>query len=381
MKDIFLFLLLPAVSSQVAVLSEDDEKEQVLAILTAIDRLGHGTFQEREMAGKELIAFGEPALPFLNDAIKKNDPEISFRASILIRAILRNSRFSRSSGIDFSLIQAGEFEMGSPDGEQDRKKGEEAHTVQITKSFILGKKEVSQEEFFKVMGFQPSEYHVGLLEPKVRKFNTEDFPVESVTWYDAILFCNRLSEKEKLPPYYSITEIEKEGKTTVKARVELVGGIGYRLPTEAEWEYACRAGSTTPYHFGKSGKGGNFKYMKSIGYGSTQESALGRTAKRGSYKPNGFGLYDMHGNVAEWCWDWYSQSYYSRSPKVDPPGPQSGVLSYKVQRGGSYLVKQSSCRSGTRFYAVPRTKNGYTGFRVARDLSKFAIEALKHQKQ
>ena len=357
---------------------DDIDPETEKEIRNQIKRLGDGEFKTREAAARRLILQGEQALPFLIAAKNSRDPEIAYRASQLITGILKNTKYSSTTGIELALLNTGEFTMGSPSKERGRQTSEQAHQVKINKYFMIGAKEVTQDQFAKIMHFQPSYFSpTGEGKQKVNGFQTGSFPVDSVTWYDAIMFCNKLSEKDNLPKHYEVTEVEREGKSIVRAKVSVKGGTGYRLPTEAEWEYACRAGTSTPYHFGTRGAGGNFKYFESTGYGRSRTSALGRTTKGGSYKPNAWGLYDMHGNVAEWCFDWYSQSYYSRSPEADPPGPKSGVLSYKVLRGGSFLVNQSSSRSASRFYTVPKATNYFAGFRVARDLSKYVNEAMK----
>jgi formylglycine-generating enzyme required for sulfatase activity len=167
-----------------------------------------------------------------------------------------------------------------------------------------------------------------------------------VRWFDAVSFCNRLSEREQLAPYYSI-----DGQ-----QVGIVGGGGYRLPTEAEWEYACRAGRSTPWCFGDDGALlGEYAWYGSNSNIQTQEIATKR--------PNDWGLYDMHGNVWEWCQDWYGE--YPADSQVDPTGPSTGWG--RVLRGGSWSSNQRSCRSAIRSYDLPdsRLVSGF-GFRAAR---------------
>jgi formylglycine-generating enzyme required for sulfatase activity len=209
---------------------------------------------------------------------------------------------------------------------------------------------VTQKQFKTVMGYNPSHFskdgtgekdgkYPSFSKPgggaaKVKNLDTGDFPVENVSYEDALKFCGKLNEKEK----------------------KTLGGWKYSLPTEAQWEYACRGGASSyqKYHFGDSisKDDANFGWSK------------GRTCEVGSYKPNAFGLYDMHGNVAEWCLDWYDQYYYADSPKRDPSGPLEGKK--RVNRGSNWYDEAArACRSALRFYHTPETRNHFLGFRVA----------------
>jgi len=228
-----------------------------------------------------------------------------------------------------ALIPAGKFLMGSPPGESDRNDEEgPQHEVTISKPFYMGIHEVTQEQYKAVMGANPS-YIKGASNP-----------VELVIWEDAVEFCNKLSAKT--------------GKTV-------------RLPTEAEWEYACRAGTTTPFHTGETISTDEANYDGSYVYGSGRKGKdRQKTVPVGSFKPNAFGLYDMHGNVWEWCSDWYDKNYYRKAPRVDPQGPVSG--SRRVLRGGSESDLPRDCRSAFRgwYLPLPGPRLGdLTGFRVA----------------
>jgi len=228
--------------------------------------------------------------------------------------------------------------MGSPDDDKGAGNAEKPqHQVRITRPFFLGIHEVTQGQYQAVMGENPSQFK-----------GSDDLPVEQVSWLDAVLFCNKLSEQEKKTPFYRINVTE----------VTIAGGNGYRLPTEAEWEYACRAGSTTLYPFGDDVS----KLGDHVWFGDNSDS---KTHPIGQKRPNAWGLYDMLGNVWEWCADWYDEKYYAlpASVAVDPPGPPKA--SYRVFRGGSWSSYAWSCRPAFRSRGAPESRNNYLGFRVA----------------
>ena len=261
---------------------------------------------------------------------------------------------ANSIGMKLVRIPAGEFEMGSSH-EFGRDASEEKHAVKITKPFLLGIHEVTQGQFEKIMGQNPSAFSAnGARKDRVQGMDTSQFPVDNVTWEEATEFCRKLSE---LPE-------EKQA------------GRAYRLPTEAEWEYACRAGTTTPFHYGESLSStqanfdGDDPYlaMDEVIKGADPAKAKGPDLKRpavvGSYAPNSFGLYDMHGNVWEWCSDWFSPTYYKNSPKEDPQGPETGTI--RVYRGGSWYWFGAGCRSACRpTREGPAKRRETDGFRVA----------------
>lgn len=180
-----------------------------------------------------------------------------------------------------------------------------------------------------------------------------------VSWFDAVAFCNRLSEQEKLPPYYDLPNAE----------VTIVGGEGYRLPTEAEWEFACRAGTTTDFYFGD-------KQNEFERFGRAKPFA-GGTHPVGEKLPNPFGLYDMHGNVWEWCQDWLDPGFYARSPRTDPAGPPSG--SQRACRGGSWENLPFRHRSTSRFPLGPSDRGSDFGFRLARTLRAVPSKAPRRR--
>ncbi|MBI1913462.1 MAG: SUMF1/EgtB/PvdO family nonheme iron enzyme [Planctomycetes bacterium] len=252
--------------------------------------------------------------------------------------------FTNSLRMKFVLIPAGTFLMGSPEDEQDRGEDEDPqHEVEITRPFYMGVYQVTQDEYHRLMGQNPSWFaRSGSGADKVKKLNTRQHPVESVSWDDAVAFCRKLSEQP---------EEKKNGRV-------------YRLPTEAEWEYACRGGanSSTPFAFGNSISSTQANFDGNYPYKATKGPYLERTTPVGSYQPNAFGLFDMHGNVWEWCADWFDENYYNQSPRQDPQGPQNGTL--RVLRGGSWYFAGHSCRSACRGGDAPVSRNDYVGFRV-----------------
>jgi formylglycine-generating enzyme required for sulfatase activity len=251
---------------------------------------------------------------------------------------------TNSLGMRLARIPAGKFRMGSPADEPERDPEEVLHEVAITRPFYLGVYEVTQAQYQRLMGKNPAFFNM-------QRGGGPDHPVEQVRWAEAVEFCNRLS---------NLAEERKAGRA-------------YRLPTEAEWEYACRAGTGTPFHAGKGLSSTQANFNGKYPYGEAAAGPyLGKTAKVGSYAPNAWGLYDMHGNVAEWCSDWYDPDYYKNSPKGDPTGPPKGVQStgykdqfFRVARGGCWLDEGRGCRAAYRFRFQPSEPYRLLGFRVA----------------
>ncbi len=298
-------------------------------------------------------------------AAAHKDLEIRERVEAAILAIMRRSGTSKSTGLKMALIEAGGFRMGDP-GAARQGRGELAHGVGITHPFLLGIHEVTQDLYRRVMAAEPSGFSMGGdREAKIKGMETGTFPVEEVAWFDCLEFCNRLSRLDGYPPCYELTDVKREGDSITGARATIVGGNGYRLPTEAQWEYACRAGTVGMYHYGErnTGREANLRGRTSYASGPSFKS-LDRPAKVGSYPANAWGLYDMHGNVGEWCWDWYGKDYYGQSPPSDPQGPDRG--DQRVVRGGSWLDAETACRSASRFWLTPDERKDHVGFRVAR---------------
>jgi formylglycine-generating enzyme required for sulfatase activity len=213
------------------------------------------------------------------------------------------------------LVSGGRFTMGDKD-EIDAP----PHEV-VVASFYMDPTLVTQEQYQKVLGENPSRWKGGLN------------PVEQVRWSDAVRFCNKRSQLEGLEPCYDL----KTWTCNFEAN-------GYRLPTEAEWEYACRAGTTTAYFFGASpSKLGDYAWF--------EKNAGGRPRPVGQKQPNPWGLYDMCGNLWEWCHDFYKVDYYQESPRENPRGPKEGQT--KVVRGGAWRFSAESCRPGYRYNENP----------------------------
>ena len=233
---------------------------------------------------------------------------------------------TNSIGMKLRLIPSGEFLMGSLESEKERSTGEQQHMVRITRAFYLGEHEVTQREWKAVMETKPWKGNEYVKEG-------DDYPATYVSWEDAVDFCKKLSRKE---------------------------GKEYRLPTEAEWEYACRGGKTTRYHYGDDEIDlGDYAW-----YDKNTDKVKEEYAHRvGQKRANEFGLHDMHGNVWEWCSDWYNKKYLATSPTEYLQGPATG--SKRVNRGGCWGSRSAFCRSAYREWDSPSRRYSSLGFRVA----------------
>jgi len=245
--------------------------------------------------------------------------------TIEIKVTLEGKSFAKSIGMKFVYIKPGSFMMGSPSGESGRDDDETRHRVTLTRGFYMQTTEVTQGQWKAVMGSNPS-YFNGC---------GDNCPVEAVSWNDVQGFIKRLNEKE--------------------------GKSKFRLPTEAQWEYACRADTITPFSFGnclstdQANYDGNYPLA-----GCSKGKYRKKTIRVGSFRPNARGLYDMHGNVWEWCQDWYGD--YPSGTVSNPKGPASG--SARVLRGGSWNFNARICRSADRDRSEPGYRNDNYGFRL-----------------
>jgi formylglycine-generating enzyme required for sulfatase activity len=236
------------------------------------------------------------------------------------------------------LIHGGTFIMGSPENEIDRDDDEPQHKVTVS-SFYMGRTEVNQKDYKEVMGINPS------------SFKGDNLPVEGVTWFNAIEFCNRLSDLEGLTPAYTV-----KGTNVTWDR----SADGYRLPTGAEWEYACRAGTQTPFSTGNNITTKQANY-DGFPYNNNPKGTIrDRTVEVKSFAPNAWGLYNMHGNVWEWCWDLYGE--YASGDQIDPVGASSG--SERIVRGGGWRVHAQYLRSANRYKVSPSHASNGLGFRL-----------------
>jgi uncharacterized protein (TIGR02996 family) len=241
---------------------------------------------------------------------------------------------TNSLGMKLALIPAGRFLMGSPPEEKGDPDELPRHEVEITRPFFLGVYQVKQSEYEAVMEDNPSGFQSEPGGPR--------HPVESVTWNDAVAFCARLSAR----------------------RAEKKAGLVYRLPTEAVWEYACRAGTTTPFWWGETADSTRANFDGNYPWGGAlKDRYVQHTMPVGSYPPNPWGLFDMHGNLREWVADLYDEKWYQRGPTQDPCNQNKGDR--RILRGGSWFAMARNCRAADRDSWAPDRDNNKYGFRIA----------------
>jgi sulfatase modifying factor 1 len=249
-----------------------------------------------------------------------------------ISAFSSEKTYRNTLGMEFVLIPSGTFTMGSPPSEPHRGISEVQHQVTISKPFYMQTTEVTVKQWQSIMGRRL----MGLQNA------SDNMPVTTVSWFDCMKFIKKLNK---------------------------MGQGKYRLPTEAEWEYAARAGTTTAYSWGdsidckKAMYGNNsLKYSVCQSYIKSKGLQLDQPAPVKSYLPNPWGLYDMNGNVWEWCKDWFGN--YEKNPVTDPKGPNSGTV--RIRRGGSWFKYGYYCRSANRNFGNPASRYRTTGFRLVR---------------
>ena len=280
---------------------------------------------------------------------------------------LESAPIERPIPENFVRINSGTFIMGSHASEPGRLDGEGPQHWVTVGSFYIGRYEVTQREYQEVMGTNPS------------NFRGDNLPVECVSWFDAVEYCNRRSQREGLTPAYTISG-SGDNRTVTWSRT----ANGYRLPTEAEWEYACRAENfnnfnmttemlnlvvasgdgPTPFNTRQNITTNQANYNGNYPYNNNAKGVYReRTTPVGSFAPNAWGLYDMHGNVFEWCWDWYGE--YTNRTQTDPVGASSGV--FRVFRGGSWDNYAQNVRSAYRIFSTPASRGEIIGFRLVRN--------------
>lgn len=254
--------------------------------------------------------------------------------------------------IEFVALPAGSFLMGSPDAEWGARVDETQHRVTITRPFYLAVTEVTQRQWRALVGTNPSYL-----------YDCPDCPVEGLSWLTAVAWCNAFSAQAGVRPAYTIVDTVVTWDRT---------SDGFRLPTEAEWEYACRAGATTMFATGNCLTTDQANYC---GYGPAPGCAEGLWRDQSvvvrSFPPNAWGLHDMHGNVAEFCWD--RHQYHQAGAVVDPIGPAAGGM--RVVKGGSFRDFARECRSGCRQLSPPGDRQRWIGLRLARSAPAAAAGA------
>jgi len=278
-------------------------------------------------------------------------------------------QFLTVPGFQMVPIPGGTFSMGCTEVNDGKTPCQDnalpVHTVTVS-PFTMAKYEVNCKNWMEVKTWAESNgYTFTGLWQCGGGYGDETHPITLISWYDAVLWCNALSEKDGLTPCYytsaAKTTAHRSGQVDIETDWVDWNADGYRLPTEAEWECACRADTTTKYHFGDAITGSNANY-----FGSGDPLYDGTTPV-GYYQVNPWGLCDMHGNVTEWCWDRWDEDYYSSSPSTDPRGP-SGGTTYRVVRGGSYDANEyyGEVRSAYRTWDCPACFHGDSGFRPVR---------------
>jgi formylglycine-generating enzyme required for sulfatase activity len=245
-----------------------------------------------------------------------------------------------SLGMTLIRVEPGTFWRGSPPEETGHRPNETRHQVTLTCGYWLGATEVTQAQYEAVMDQNPS------------AFADPDRPVENVPWFDWVRFCNRLSEREGLDPVYTIDQVQVSWDRSAN---------GYRLPTEAEWEHACRAGTGTRFHVGD-------RTSELVEVAWFRVNSDWQTQPVAAKPANPWGFHDMHGNVFEWCWDLYEA--YSEAAMVDPVGAELGAR--RVLRGGGWGSYSRGCRSAYRQASEPSARRAWYGARIARNLDPSA---------
>lgn len=268
----------------------------------------------------------------------------------------RRTRNQKFGDLELIYLDGGVFVMGIPKEEKERSFTEDQHEVNVL-PFYISKFEITQKIYQDITGRNPS------------YFKGDDLPAERINWYDAVEFCNELSKKYNLDPYYIMDKNKKDPVNIseydkLRYTVSIAGGNGFRLPTAEEWEYACRAGTTTLFHYGDSLNSDMANFDGALPYNSTAGIKRNKTMPVGSFTPNEFGIYDMHGNVTEWTWDWFNDGYYTVV--------ENNVIiksTARITRGGSWNSNSTNLRSGRGYGWGPHSTSNELGIRVVRSVN------------
>jgi formylglycine-generating enzyme len=286
-------------------------------------------FTEGEWKGKTLPGIYDLAgdsLKLCYTTGKDRPADFASRAGNVVIAYQRElppKLYASSTGIKFVWIAPGSFAMGSSEKEEGRNKDEFQHKVTLTKGFFVALHTVTQEQWQAVMGSNPSQFK-----------GDKNLPVENVSWDDCQEFCKKMQTKDKKR---------------------------YRLPTEAEWEFACRAGTTTPFHYGETMTTDQANFNGDEVYAKSKKGTYrAHTTPVGSFPPNAWGLFDMHGNVWQWCQDRYGE--YPAKDVTDPQGASTGNA--RVVRGGARFNSPAMCRAAQRHWYLPGYRGSYIGCRL-----------------
>lgn len=292
-----------------------------LAVVPMVGVHGQEGPVEDAPAGEEPVAAQDVPVPEGWKTVKRKVETVTEEGTVVEKEI---TYYVNSQGMEFVWVPPGEFMMGSPANEEGRDDDETQHRVKLTKGFFMGATEVTQSQYETLMGSNLS------------YFKGTSNPVEQVSWHDAEKYCESLTKKD---------------------------GVTYGLPTEAQWEYACRAGTKTPFNCGETISTDLANYDGNYTYGDGRKGTYReKTTPVRSFPANAWGLYDMHGNVWEWCVDWYGEDYYEKSDKEDAKGPNSGTD--RVLRGGSWNHRPRYCRSANRVGGNPALTFFTLGFRL-----------------
>lgn len=280
------------------------------------------------------------------DCEDRAQKEARLQALSAVGVVWPSPSLPNSLDMKFVLIPPGQFRMGSPESEPERKEDENQVDVTLSQGFWLGQYEVTQAEYQAVIGHNPSHFNQEQLQKDSSKH-----PVEQVHWKGTLDFCLKLTSQEHAAGCLSLD-------------------WEYRLPTEAQWEYACRAGTSSPTAFGDKLDSRQANFLGSSPYnGADKGDSKGETSAVGTYKANAWNLYDMHGNIYEWCWDWYFHRDWASAQSTNRNLFKRAIAprqaTQRVARGGCWSIYGGCCRSASRFQFTPRTCSPLLGFRVA----------------